>query len=371
MVDCRDILDAIYKQALSSLNKKDTTDKEAFSKIESVARCPTNRASIRLLMSCLLAKIHRPETDPRKPYTEIGTKDSFSGRVYDEKYLTDFIQAYNLPCNQTTAFLTPALRNMDKPLTKDVVIVGKPREVYTDTLWLLDLVAKNKIGAEQTLRDAVRVLIALRNENDERLSALLKGISKSKDISQLSVENIVKLMEQHLACKNSSRLPVLIIASAYNVSAKKLGEKVKALQRHNSADKQSGAVGDIEITLEAENEIITCYEMKQKSVILSDIHSVFEKIKKAPKLDNYIFITTEEIDPVVAEFCRKAYSSTGVEIAILDCIGFIRHFLHLFHRLRMDFLNEYQKQVLAEPASAVSQSLKEAFLALRRSTEEG
>lgn len=370
-MDCKDILEALYKQALRSPDKKDIVDSKASQKIESVARCPTNRASIRLLMSCLLAKVHRPDIDPRKPYTEINTKDSFSGRTYDERFLTDFIQNYNLPCNQTTAFLTPALRNMDTPLTKDVVIIGKPREVYKDTLELLDLVAKDKIQAEPALRDAIRVLIKLRNENEERLSSLLKGISKSNDISQLSVENIVKLLEQHLLCKSSSRLPVLIVSSAYNVSSKKLGEKIKSLNRHNSADKQTGAVGDVEITLEADNEIITCYEMKQKAVILSDIHSVFEKIKRAPNLDNYIFITTEEIDPIVQEFCRKSYSTTGIEIAILDCIGFIRHFLHLFHRLRMDFLNEYQRQVLEEPASAVPQSLKEAFLALRRSAEEG
>jgi DNA adenine methylase len=59
----------------------------------------------------------------------------------------------------------------------------------------------------------------------------------------------------------------------------------------------------------------------------------------------------------------------GVEIAILDCIGFIGHFLQLFHRLRTNFLDEYQKLVLEEPASAVSQPLKEAFLTLRKVME--
>jgi hypothetical protein len=54
---------------------------------------------------------------------------------------------------------------------------------------------------------------------------------------------------------------------------------------------------------------------------------------------------------------------------VLDCISFLRHFLHLFHRLRMDFLETYQQLVLDEPASAVNQSLKEAFLALRQAAE--
>lgn len=47
----------------------------------------------------------------------------------------------------------------------------------------------------------------------------------------------------------------------------------------------------------------------------------------------------------------------------------VRHFLHLFHRIRTKFLDAYQELVLAEPDSAVRQELKIAFLALRRTYE--
>ena len=83
-------------------------------------------------------------------------------------------------------------------------------------------------------------------------------------------------------------------------------------------------------------------------------------------------ITTDVIDPLVAEYAATFYEKTdGTEIAILDCIGFLRHFLHLFHRIRADYLNAYQTLVLNEPDSAVSQTLKEAFLALRQAAESG
>ena len=36
----------------------------------------------------------------------------------------------------------------------------------------------------------------------------------------------------------------------------------------------------------------------------------------------------------------------------------------------MNFLDEYQKLVLSEPASSVSQELKEAFIVLRRAGEQ-
>ena len=81
--------------------------------------------SVRLLMACMLAKVHRPEIDPRKPYTKIGSKDCFSGRSYDEQFIGGFITKHNLPCNSTTAFLTPTLRNMDQTLTIKVVLVGR------------------------------------------------------------------------------------------------------------------------------------------------------------------------------------------------------------------------------------------------------
>jgi hypothetical protein len=99
-------------------------------------------------MSCLLAKIHKSNLDPRKPYTQIGTDDSFSGRTYDERYLTHFITEHNLPCNSTTAYLTPALRNIDSPLTKDIEIIGRPREMYSSTLRLLDEINKGSVTAK-------------------------------------------------------------------------------------------------------------------------------------------------------------------------------------------------------------------------------
>ena len=108
-------------------------------KAEFVCRCIGNRAAVRLLMACLLARIHRPQVDPRKPYTEIGDPDAFSGRTYDEAYLTRFINENRLPCNPTTAFLTPALRNINRPLTVNLDLVGRPREVYEYTLQLLQL----------------------------------------------------------------------------------------------------------------------------------------------------------------------------------------------------------------------------------------
>lgn len=85
------ILKSIYKKAAANLKKSVFKSVDIRERVENVCRCLSNRAGVRLLMSCLLGKLHNPEVDPRKPYTEIGGDDSFSGRTYDEQYLTPFI----------------------------------------------------------------------------------------------------------------------------------------------------------------------------------------------------------------------------------------------------------------------------------------
>ena len=366
-----EILNNILKAATRNLRKRNVSNPEILKRLEYVCKCISNRAGIRLLMSCLLAKLHRKKVDPRKPYTEIGSKDSFSGRTYDERYLTHFINENQLPCNTTTAFLTPALRNIDRPLTKDIEIIGRPRDIYSSTLQLLDDVYEKRVSANDLLTDAIRFLIQIRNEKRRRMDELVGELKEGKGALPMSSEQIVTLIQQHLACKNSSRLTVLVITAAYKAASFRIGEWSKPLLAHNAADLQTKALGDVEICLVGDKNVVTAYEMKMKRVTADDIDVAVQKIARArSEIHNYIFITTEKIDTIVEEYAATFYEKTGgTEITILDCIGFIKHYLHFFHRLREEFLDNYQDLVLAEPDSAISQPLKEAFLALRKAAE--
>lgn len=366
-----EILDRLLNRAIELGNKSAVSNKAILERIDFVCRCLGNRAGVRLLMSCMLAKLDRPEVDPRKPYTEIGGKTSFSGRTYDERYLTGFINANGLPCNSTTAFLTPALRNQDSKLTTKTVLVGRPPQVYKDTLELLDDVANGRVSAEEVLTDTIRILVLVRDDKQARMKGLVTALQHGDDALPLPTEGIVTLLRQHLACKHSSRLPVLIVAAAYQAASERLGERACTLKGHLSADEQSGAMGDVEVCLVNDDRVVTVYEMKSKRVTQEDIDRALQKIMKCdPRIDNYIFITTEDVDDEVHKYAAGMYDQTsGSEIAILDCIGFIQHFPHLFHRRRIEFLDAYQALVLAEPDSAVKQPLKEAFLTLRQAAE--
>jgi hypothetical protein len=367
------ILLDVYKKAVRKSGVSLVKDKNIRENVEYVCRCISNRAGVRLLMACLLGKLHNPNVDPRKPYTEIGGDDCFSGRTYDERDLTRFITHHRLPCNPTTAFLTPTLRNQDQPLTTGVDLIGRPRELYVKTVQLLDDVSKERVSAEAVLIEAIRVLLKMRDENLARMKELMNALKGAKDSLPLSSEAIVSLLEQHLACKKSSRLPVLIIAAAYKAAGESIKERILPLNAHNAADLQTGSLGDVEICLVDDNAVITSYEMKMKRVTIGDIDVAANKIARAEqRIDNYIFITTDVIEPDVKEYATTFYETTGgTEIAILDCLGFIRHFLHFFHRVRGVYLDAYQELVLAEPDSALSQTLKETFLALRKAAESG
>lgn len=158
------VLERLYAKVERAQNMPLVADAALLKRIEYVARCLMNRAGVRLLMACRLGKIDRPHVDPREPYTEIEGSLSFSGRTYDEQYITQFINSNKLPCNPTTAFLTPALRNIDRPLTTDMVIVGRPTQVYRDTLQILEDVANGRATAEDVLADTIRLLCVVRDE---------------------------------------------------------------------------------------------------------------------------------------------------------------------------------------------------------------
>ncbi|PMB07362.1 DNA methyltransferase [Fischerella thermalis CCMEE 5273] len=365
------ILDVAFQQAEASIAQPIVTNPSIAKKIDYVSSYVGNRAVVRLLLACALAAIHRVNVDIHKPYTEIGTPDAYSGRYYDESYITAFINQHELPCNPTTAFLTPALRNRNITLTPAVNLVGRPPKLYEAALQLLDDVHQGRITALELLAETLRCLIIARNQKRQRMETLLADLKKSEDAIPLSAEEIVTLLQQHLACRGSSRLPVLIVAAAYQVAEQYIGERFLPLKSHNAADEQTGALGDVEITLVDDEKVITSYEIKTRRVTLADIDRALQKINNTGKrVDNYIFITTDVIEEGIREYASSMYERTGgIEIVVLDCISFVRHFLHLFHRLRSQFLSAYQQLVLREPDSAVSQPLKEAFLALRQAAE--
>lgn len=131
-------------------------------------------------MSCCIAKIDNSKIDIRKPYTEINDNDCYSGRGYDEKYVQEIVEKHNLPCNSTTAFLTPAFRNRNSIMLPDTELLGRNPVLYSTTLELLNLVHSNDLTPIQLLKEILRQLFAIRNQNAERIHQLIKSLKSWK-----------------------------------------------------------------------------------------------------------------------------------------------------------------------------------------------
>ena len=362
-------LEELYNTATRSTASVFVTDNNIRSKIHSICRCNSNRAPIRFLLSAILAKMDDNNIDMHRPYTSMGER-SYAGRTYDENIVQPFIHKYALPCNATTAYLTPAFRTISEPIIKSIFNKCRPKEVYYEMVEIIDYLDNNHAECRNALLEMLSELHSIKEENEKKISQYLSEISNKPDSIELSSDEILTLLSQHLQCNNSSRLPVLMITAAYLSVTDLIKEKPLPLNAHNAADSQTKSLGDVEITLANEDAIVTCYEMKKKKVSIDDIYVCAVKISKiSDHIDNYIIITTDIIEQDVADLAKTFYNSIGVEIAVLDCLGFIKHFLHFFHRRRSIFLNHYQKLVIEEPESAVSQPLKEAFLALRKVAE--
>lgn len=144
--------------------------------------------------------MHQPEIDIRKPYTEIGTPDAYSGRSYDERYVAAFVEQHNLPCNPTTAFLTPSLRNIDSTLTKELDIIGNPKTLYKKALEVLYEVDEGHVRAEDSVGGNCAGPIGAVHKvvKDEALSSLMQRLQGARDVPPLSSEGIVTLVEKHL-----------------------------------------------------------------------------------------------------------------------------------------------------------------------------
>ncbi|RQW06473.1 hypothetical protein EH222_08675 [candidate division KSB1 bacterium] len=256
------ILDLAWQRALTSGKTPLISDQTLYEQIELVAHSLQNRACARFILACSLAQTHQPHIDIRKPYTEIGDNDAYSGRTYDERYIQHFVTQNELPCNSTTAFLTPAFRNRNAVLTPDLNLVGRPPAIYAAALYLLDAVHQGHLSAADLLAETIRWLLVIRDAKRERIRSLLTEIKAGQAQTVLSAEGIVSLIEQHFSLRHSSRLPVLAIAAIYQAAQDYLGERVLPLESHNAADRQTGALGDLEIILVDDAQVVTSYEVK-------------------------------------------------------------------------------------------------------------
>ena len=294
MPNHNEILARVYNSAVDAVAANDltTTLPDAIkTQVDLlVSRSENNKGMVAVLTTLLVHKILAPEQDIRNHQAQI--PNGFAGREIDKKWVTPFLKEVSFPAMAEAGWLT---RSFEQPHPYNLEYPGKitPKTVKTAFLNIIDQVQVHGLSAEDVLFYFFKLLVKQRED---------LNIELAKPHS-LSISKIIKLLEKHFtyrySCAGASRLPTLAIYAAYQCMMGQVArfndKQLCLLESHNSADTQSGRIGDIDVN----NENGTAFEgveIKHEIQITPQlVRDAYEKFK-VYNTDRYYLLTTANMD---------------------------------------------------------------------------
>lgn len=302
-----DILKEIYAEAMGRVAKNNTKvklPKDVLTDIEHIAKNSEKRkGALSVLTTVLTHKIYNPEQDIR--YHQVKLENGYSGRNIDKKEVTPFLKSVSFPAMAEAGWLTRTFENPN-PYTLDYP--GPITLVKQQFLNIIDSVQTKDISAKEIL---LYLFILLIKQRDSFNIELAKPHS-------LSIANIIKVLEKHFTYKYSgagaSRLPTLAIYAAYQCMMSQVtrysGKILCPLESHNSADKQSGRIGDVDINNEngsAFEGVEIKHEIQITKQLVTDAYEKF----KVHNTDRYYLLTTANMDSADWDSIEKEIQRIG------------------------------------------------------------
>ena len=272
-----------------------------------VYRSESNKGMVTVLTTLLAHKIIAPTQDIRNH--QAGLPDGFAGRVIDKSQVTPFMKSVSFPAMAESGWLTRSLEQFH-PYTLDYPGKITPKEAKTAFLSIVDQVQMNNVPASDVL---LYLFVLLIRQRDSMKVELAKPHS-------LSISAIISLLEKHFVAEYStsgaSRLPTLAVYAAYQcmmLEVARYKDKILCpLESHNSADSQSGRIGDIDVN----NDDETAFEgVEIKHGIMTTpelVTDAYEKFK-IHNTDRYYLLTT-------ADMSGADWSGINAEIARISQI---------------------------------------------------
>lgn len=331
MPNHNEVLDHVYTKALeaTATNDLSTTLPETIKKqVELlVSHSETNKGLIAVVTTLLVHKQVEPKQDIR--YHQAQLPNGFAGRGIDQNYITPFMKKVSFPAMAESGWLTRSLEQAH-PYNLDYPGKIKPDTVKSAFLNIIDQVQVHDMNADDVLFYFFKLLIKQRDD---------LNIELAKPHS-LSISKIVKLLEKHFtykySCAGASRLPTLAIYAAYQCMMGQVArfndKQLCPLESHNSADAQSGRIGDIDVN----NENGTAFEgveVKHELQITPQlIRDAYEKFK-VYNTDRYYLLTTAnmdsaEWDAIEAETLRIAQIH-GCQVIVNGVYTTLKYYLRL------------------------------------------
>lgn len=338
----REALETVYNEALTETANADYTTalpEEVATQIELlVSRSEANKGLIAVLTTLLTHKIIDAEQDIR--YHQAQQENGFAGRSIDKDVITPFMKSVSFPAMAESGWLTRSLEQ-PHPYTLDYPGKIKPDTVKRAFLEIIDKVQVQGISPKAVLLYFFKLLIKQRDD---------MNIELAKPHS-LSISNIIKLLEKHFTyrytCAGASRLPTLAIYAAYQCMMGQVarfdGKVLCPLESHNSADAQSGRIGDIDINNES-GSAFEGVEIKHEILITRQlVADAYEKFK-VHNTDRYYLLTTANMDAadwdsIDAEI-KRISQIHGCQVIVNGVYSTLKYYLRLM-KDPAEFIDRY------------------------------
>lgn len=326
-----EVLQKVYDESLYQTAKNDFStdlDNEIVNDLDLlVGRSEQNKGMITVLITLITHKIVSPKQDIR--YHQAQLPNGFAGRGIDQQYVTPFMKSVSFPAMASSGWLTRSLEQAH-PYDMDYPGKIKPENVKMAFLKTIDKIQNTDISAEKVLNYIFKQLIKQRDN---------LNIELAKPHS-LSISNIIKVLEKHFTFKyvgsGASRLPTLAIYAAYqcmmNQVSRYNGKILCPLESHNSADKQSGRIGDIDINNDngsAFEGVEIKHEIKITKQLITDAYEKF----KVHNTDRYYLLTTANMDSADWESIDKEIQRIsqihGCQVIVNGVYTTLKYYLRL------------------------------------------
>lgn len=337
-----EVIQGIYNTALDEVAKQDDSTNLPNETAEQirllVSRSESSKAVMTVLITLCTHKIVNPEQDIR--YHQAKLPNGFSGRTIDSKYITPFLKSVSFPAMKESGWLTRSLEQ-SQAFTLDFNGPIKNKALKVAFLQLIDKVQCHDTSAEEVLKYTFKLLIKQRDS---------QNIELAKPHS-LSIATIIKLLEKHFTyhytSPGASRLPTLAVYAAYQCMmgqvARYKDKTLCSLESHNSADSQSGRIGDIDVN-NANGSAFEGVEIKHEIPITAQLVSdAYEKFK-VHNTDRYYLLTTANMDSADWEAIESEVTRIsqihGCQVIVNGVYSSLKYYLRLLND-PAEFIDRY------------------------------
>lgn len=313
-----------------------------------VTNAETQKSVLAVLITSLLKKIENPKQDTRLHREEF--KNGYSGRSLDTNVVTPWLKEH-FPrfAPKESGWLTRSIEQ-PRPFTKKFPGKIRNKEVKSAFLSVLDDIEEKGANAENYLVGLFVLLLDKIGKDRE----IAESLTKVKYEKGISINLILKMLEEHFSMVRSSRLPVVAIYSIYKILSKNVeiykDKKLQPLKSHTTSDRYMG-YGDIEVYYSDGNPFEIAEIKHRRPIDLTTINDVFKKVKDT-SIKRYFILTTaepnfkgnvKEIFDLLNDIKRKY----NIDIIPNGILPSLKYYLRFITNL-IEFVNIYTENLKRE-----------------------